>query len=1255
MQNKKHRRLFLETLESRIVLTAPAVTIDGLVSWYRAEGDADDFAGGNDGHLIGGTEPGQVGDAFHSNYATVATIDDSDSLRLQVFTIDAWVYAYSGGQIANSLGGEIIAKDIADGPQRVSLGIFGPGNGGRFTFAASVGGDSTQSFQSVAVTQGQWHHVAMTSDGAYIHGYVDGVLQLGPGAVPAAIPLSSPITYNTVTPWTIGGHAGLVSSEFAGHFYDGLIDEVGIYQRALSQLELQTIVAHGSNGRYTVPSGQQFTLPGAFSDADPETWTAKVDYDYFEGTMAAPADLNLNPNHTFSLAHVYSAVGPHIIRVWITDATDNTTAHSLVVNVTPPPPNTAPVANNDNTWSVNEDETLTVPASGVLANDVDAEGNPMTAVLVAGPVYGSLALNANGSFTYTPAANYNGPDSFTYKANDGTADSNTATVHITVTAVNDPPVAQNDTLNTNEDTQATGTLVATDVDSANLAYSVADASNAHGIVNITNPATGAYSYSPDANYNGPASFTFRANDGTLNSNTTVISITVAPINDAPVAQAGTLTTDEDTSGMGTLVATDVDSANLAYSVADSSDAHGIVNITNPATGAYTYNPDANYYGPAGFTFKANDGAADCNIANVTITVVQSAVNHLPTVSTLGLDHTNINEHGTVLLTGTVSDADAGDIHSVTINWGDGSALEMAAATGPTHAFSATHLYVDDNPTSTPIDNYQISVTATDNHGGVSLPVGVMVTVNNVAPVVNPINGPASGVPGLALAFTGSFTDVGTADTQTLAWQAINSSSVVVATGSGPGFTFTPSAVGSYTVQLIVTDDDGGTGTVTQAVNVTPAKMLGTTTLLVGGTIGNDTFTLTPTANPGEYRVTLNGLILGAYSPTASVQIYGDGGVDTIVLNGNSASNAFEVRSDSLVLNGLSFFDHAVATRQINALGSSDTITVFGGSATIDGGAATDTLVATGVGSHDWQITAQNTGSLDGLVFFSSVEQLVGGAGADTFHLGDNGRITGSIDGGSGSDLLIAPNSANTWKIDVANGGTVKNTNFIGLESLQGGSDADKFRMLPGGSFAGTIDGGSGTDLLDYSAYTTAVVVNLGAWNATAIGGLVSGFEDIAGGDGNDLLAGNAAANDISGGNGDDIILGLAGNDTLDGNAGMDIVAGGSGADTVHGNNGDDILVGGVLTYADESSFAINQAALNAIMAEWTRNLAYSMRIGHLTVNSSGGFNGGFMLNSSTVQDDFAVDTLFGDAGQDWFLAEINDIVKTTKGETVTDP
>jgi VCBS repeat-containing protein len=98
-------------------------------------------------------------------------------------------------------------------------------------------------------------------------------------------------------------------------------------------------------------------------------------------------------------------------------------------------PNTAPVAADDD-YSTNEDTALT---GSVLSNDSDVDGTPLTAVKVSDPAHGTLALNSNGRFTYTPAANYNGSDSFSYKANDGTAASGVVTVNLTVNAVNDVP------------------------------------------------------------------------------------------------------------------------------------------------------------------------------------------------------------------------------------------------------------------------------------------------------------------------------------------------------------------------------------------------------------------------------------------------------------------------------------------------------------------------------------------------------------------------------------------------------------------------------------------------------------------------------------------------------------------------------------------------------------------------------------------------------------------------------------------------
>src|SRR5690606_30473328 len=103
----------------------------------------------------------------------------------------------------------------------------------------------------------------------------------------------------------------------------------------------------------------------------------------------------------------------------------------------------APVAAGD-AYTTDEDQTLNVSAPGVLANDSDAENDPMQAILVSGPTSGNLTLNADGSFSYTPVSNFFGAVTFTYMANAGGEDSNTVTVTITVDAENDTPVASPD-------------------------------------------------------------------------------------------------------------------------------------------------------------------------------------------------------------------------------------------------------------------------------------------------------------------------------------------------------------------------------------------------------------------------------------------------------------------------------------------------------------------------------------------------------------------------------------------------------------------------------------------------------------------------------------------------------------------------------------------------------------------------------------------------------------------------------------------
>src|SRR5690606_13141827 len=172
----------------------------------------------------------------------------------------------------------------------------------------------------------------------------------------------------------------------------------------------------------------------------------------------------------------------------------------------------------------------------VLANDTDDGGAPLTAALTDNVDHGSLTLNGDGSFTYTPQPDFVGTDSFRYRANDGTAQSNVATVAISITAVNDPPVAADDNYTTAEDAPLTvnaanGVLANdTDPDGDTLtAAIVAGAGNGTVALN----ANGAFTYTPPAGFNGTTSFTYRARDGNAQSNVARVTIQVEAMNDPP--------------------------------------------------------------------------------------------------------------------------------------------------------------------------------------------------------------------------------------------------------------------------------------------------------------------------------------------------------------------------------------------------------------------------------------------------------------------------------------------------------------------------------------------------------------------------------------------------------------------------------------------------------------------------------------------------------------------------------------------------
>src|ERR671911_657284 len=261
--------------------------------------------------------------------------------------------------------------------------------------------------------------------------------------------------------------------------------------------------------------------------------------------------------------------------------------------------NQAPVAAGDS-FSTAEDTVLTVAAPGGLGNDADPDGDPVTAVVVTGPSHGSLTLNADGSFSYTPAADFAGSDSFSYRASDGSLSSNPVTVTITVTATNDPPTGTADAYTTAEDTVLTASapgVLGNDSDpDGDPLTAVLVTGPSHGTLSLN--VDGSFSYTPAENFAGSDSFSYRASDGSLNSNPVTVTISVTATNDTPAVAADAYTTAEDTvltvPAPGVLGNDSDPDGDPLTAVVVTGPSHG--SLTLNANGSFSYTPAADFAG-----------------------------------------------------------------------------------------------------------------------------------------------------------------------------------------------------------------------------------------------------------------------------------------------------------------------------------------------------------------------------------------------------------------------------------------------------------------------------------------------------------------------------------------------------------------------------------------------------------------------------------------------------------------------------------
>ncbi|MFN8464048.1 MAG: Ig-like domain-containing protein [Caldilineaceae bacterium] len=274
-------------------------------------------------------------------------------------------------------------------------------------------------------------------------------------------------------------------------------------------------------------------------------------------------------------------------------------------------PPTVPSADPGGTQVITTEEDTPV-AFVVAASDVD--GDPLTFTLVTPPAHGSLS-GTLPAVTYQPDANFNGQDGFNFAVSDAAAQA-TGTVRIEVLPVNDPPTVPSadprgaQIVTTEEETPVTFTVSAGDVDGDPLTFTMV-ASTTHGALGGALPGV---VYTPYSNFDGPDSFVFAVSDG-LAQVTGTVFIEVLPVNDAPLAASQFATATDEAPLTITLNAVDVEGDPLTYTVV-SNPQHG--NLSAIASQQVTYTASGGPDVDDQFTFRANDGRADSNIATISI-------------------------------------------------------------------------------------------------------------------------------------------------------------------------------------------------------------------------------------------------------------------------------------------------------------------------------------------------------------------------------------------------------------------------------------------------------------------------------------------------------------------------------------------------------------------------------------------------------------------------------------------------------------
>ena len=521
------------------------------------------------------------------------------------------------------------------------------------------------------------------------------------------------------------------------------------------------------------------------SSVPPELGLTLNDNGNGTGTVTASPDVSATPG-------VY---GPFTVTAF--DGTDDTYKDTQTFSVEVAS-NRAPEMAEIGAQATPEDTPL---ALNLSAADEDGDELAYTATSASEDVTASLS---GATLTLSPSENFHGEVSVQVDVDDGNGGTDSETFALTVTPVNDAPVAAADAVTTDEDVAAAIPVLDNDGDVDGDALSVSSfTQGANG--SVVQSGT-SLTYTPNPDFNGSDSFSYTVADGNGGSAEATVSVTVTPVNDVPVATAEAVTTDEDMAVSIDVLSndSDVDGDALTVSVVE----QGTNGTVETDGSQVTYTPNLNFNGSDSFSYTVDDGNGGSAEATVSVTV--TPVNDAP-IAAFELLSPELHEGSVVEFDARESNdeadaANSGHISAYRWDFGDGTppVVEMSGNTS-----LATHVYADNS-------EYTVRLDVQDNEGLWSgfPPATLTVVVNNVAPVLvlDPV--PEFILPSVAVEFGGVFSDAGILDTHTAAWSFGNGAtideSLVENGGAGTlAATHVYDESGLFTLTVTVTDKDGG--------------------------------------------------------------------------------------------------------------------------------------------------------------------------------------------------------------------------------------------------------------------------------------------------------------------------------------------------------------------------------------------------------------------------------------------------------------